>query len=96
MATVYFVRDGRGKNRAKSVIETSKSQPLATFERYKTTFSPVFPYFNDTTPLEDFTKYRYVVIEITKEDISPKFSVPGFYIIHNLSPDEYTILISDK
>jgi hypothetical protein len=88
MAAIHFVRDGRGEGHAARKKEISINDATEKLLQCRAHFSKEGPVINPTAPFSATNPYRHVVLEVQPGEENDKFSVPGFYLIANLSPAE--------
>ena len=92
MATVYFVREGLGKaDRDKEVSIITGQQASSLFGKYKTQYDKDDINITVVTPpqpVNPVSEFRFVVLKIDEEDLSPKFPEVGLYFIKDLTPTE--------
>lgn len=86
MATVYFVREGAGNDRAYAVAELFASDAVSHFAAYERAYSAEPPVIGTSSTVTDYSAYQYIVLKIAANETSHAFTEPGYYIIKGLHP----------
>lgn len=89
MATVYFVREGRGDGRTSQGREFSLAEIIRTFPELEPVWSQGAPVFNSDSFVNPVSDFRYVVINIKKSECNGKFTRDGYWTFKGLSPSEF-------
>ena len=89
MASIFFVRDGNGDDHMSAAHEVPVQRVIEKLRGRLKTFTTSKPYINvERGNLQWPYPYSQVVIEILTGETSPDYPELGFYVIHDLSPDE--------
>ena len=88
MATLFFAREGLGRDRATSVLEIPLADFLVHFDGLPTKFFSGPPEINpDSTP-SPYSAYTLVVLEVENNETEPGYLKPGFYYFPSLRPSD--------
>lgn len=93
MATVYFVRDGRGEAVTDPGREVSLSLVASGLPDCQIRWSPEPPLFDGRRSANPYTEYRYVVVHVNSNEIDSRFNAEGYWWLQEVSPEDFTRLI---
>lgn len=94
MATVYFVREGRGNNRTKEANELPLVDILKAFPNIKLIWSFGAPTFNPELAANAVSSYRFVVIHVVGERAG-EINKDGFWTLVDVLPKQFETKLSN-
>lgn len=87
MASLYFVRDGRGDQHTSQAHPVPLKQVQVLASKHQTKFFKSGPTVNSGVA-SPFAPYRHIVVEIEPSETSQDFPTAGFYYFIGLSPSD--------
>lgn len=87
MATLYFVRDGKGTQHTSRGHDVPIEGTRAACERRGFHFFEKGPVINEGIA-SPFAPFRHVVVEVTNTDVGGIFDRAGFYLVNGMSPED--------
>lgn len=96
MATLFFVRSGRGNDRTRIGCNVSATRILEALSRHELKFSPSAPVMNPEVVSSTYLPYEHVVVEVADNELSAKFPTAGYYWVLDLSPTACVTLLPES
>jgi hypothetical protein len=88
-ATVYFVREGSGRERTSEGRQVPLVEIVNAFPNAKCILFEGAPTFNPELSVNHFSGYRFVVVHVQGGETGGQITRDGYWLLDGVSPTEF-------
>lgn len=93
MATLFYVRDGTGRDRTNGGHEMSPSTVDATFPSVRLVRLDKPPTFIDGQPANAVADFTHVVLHVAPHETQGRFNKSGYWVLQSVRPSDIASLL---
>lgn len=89
VSTVYFVREGSGRERTSEGRQVPLAEIVSAFPNATCVWFEAAPTFNPGISVNHFSGYRFVVVHVQGGETGGQITKDGYWLLDGVSPTEF-------